>query len=343
MKQSKWYRVFAFVVVVAMMTCLLAACGSKGEAEPEESKAPVQEKFTVGFSQTGTETEWVVAMSDEVIASFQGSELIDLQFSESQAIQENQIKALRAYIQQGVDAIILRPTVTTGWDTVLMEAKDAGIPVILAGRNAEMATGDIKDYILTYVGPDNVRAGEHMANTMLDMFADEEGPINVVVLEGTVGASAATERNTGILNVINNQDKLVIYGSQSAEWTRTKGKEVMEAFLKSAQAEGIVIRGVMAHCDDMALGAIQAIEEAGLKPGEDIYLMGVDGAHGAFEAMVEGKYNATVENPLGYGPALLEVLTAYFKDGKAPEPWVVLDNVVYTMDQAAEVLPTRKW
>ena len=353
MKQNKWYRVFAFMMAMAMMVCLMAACGAKEEPAPaapaqdgNAAAAPApaaKEKFKVGFSQTGTETEWVVAMSDEIIASFQGSELIDLQFSESQAIQENQIKALRAYIQQGVDAIVLRPTVTTGWDTVLMEGKDAGIPVILAGRNAEMATGDINDYVMTYVGPNNINAGEHLANTMLSLFEDEEGPINVVVLEGTVGASAATERNTGILNVINNQDKLVIYGSQSAEWTRTKGKEVMESFLKSAQAEGVEIRGVMAHSDDMALGAIQAIEEAGLVPGEDIYLMGVDGAHGAFEAMVEGKYNATVENPLGYGPVLLDILTAYFEDGTVPEPWVVLDNDVYTKDTAVEDLANRKW
>lgn len=343
----------AMLLVFAMLLGILAGCGASEPAPAEKTDAPAAEapaaesakkdKYVIGFSQTGTETEWVVAMSDEIIAAFEGSDMFELKFAESQAIQENQIKAVRAYIQQGVDCIVLRPTVTTGWDAVLMEAKEAGIPVILAGRNVEMASGDINDYIITYVGPNNVKAGEHLANTMISMVEGEEGPVHIVVLEGTVGASAATERNTGIKNVIDAQDKLVIYGSQSAEWTRTKGKEVMEAFLKSAQAEGITIRGVLAHSDDMGLGAVQAIEEAGLVPSEDILLMGVDGARGSFEAMVEGKYNATVENPLGYGPALVEILTNYFNEGIAPEPWVVLENTVFTKDVAADILPTRTW
>lgn len=302
-----------------------------------------KDKFVVGFSQTGTETEWVTAMSAEIIGAFEGNEKFELLFSESQAVQENQIKAVRSYIQQGVDLIVLRPTVTTGWDTVLMEAKEAGIPVILAGRRVTMATGDIKDYSLCYIGPDNVRAGEYLVEAMMKCSEELEGPVNIIVLEGTVGASAATERNTGILNAIAKQDKLVIYGSQSAEWTRTKGKEVTEAFLKSAEAEGIEIKGIMAHSDDMGLGAIQAIQEAGLKPGVDIFLMGVDGARGSFQAMVDGTYNATIENPLGYGPVLVDICTEYFVNGKSPEAWIVLENVIWMQDQAAAALPNRKW
>ena len=353
MKNRNRIRHLAFLLVTVFILGALTACGPGGDtpAQPgtetenvDGANAPAaKDKYVIGFSQTGTESEWVVAMSDEILASFAESDMFDLQFAESQAIQENQIKTLRAYIQQGVDLIVLRPTVTTGWDTVLMEAKEAGIPVILAGRRVEMATGDIEDYTLTYIGPDNIQAGEALANTMINMLAEEEKPANVVVLEGTVGASAATERQTGIMNVLDNQEELVVYGSQSAEWTRTKGKEVMEAFLKSAAAEGTEIKGVLAHNDDMGLGAIQAIEEAGFKPGEDVILMGVDGARGSFEAMVEGTYNATVENPLGYGPVLVELLEAYFKDGTIPETWVVLDNVVYTQDQAAAALPNRTW
>lgn len=322
-----------------------AARSSAAGTETAETAAAGagKDKYVIGFSQTGTETEWVTAMSAEIIDSFKESQQFELLFSESQAIQENQIKAVRSYIQQGVDLIILRPTVTTGWDSVLMEASEAGIPVILAGRRVEMATGDVEDYSLCYVGPDNVRAGEYLVEAMEQCCETLEAPVNIVVLEGTVGASAATERNTGILNAIGKQDKLVVYGSQSAEWTRTKGKEVMEAFLKSAEAEGVKIQGVLAHSDDMGLGAIQAIQEAGLEPGRDIFLMGVDGARGSFEAMAEGKYNATVENPLGYGPALLEICQNYFLEGQAPDSWVVLDNIVWFQEQAAEELPKRTW
>lgn len=345
----------AVLVVLAMSAGMITGCGN-GQTDKSSDTVPVttevadvpvsgetKEKYVIGFSQTGTETEWVTAMSAEIIDSFKGNPQFELLFSESQAIQENQIKAVRSYIQQGVDLIILRPTVTTGWDSVLMEASEAGIPVILAGRRVEMATGDVEDYSMCYVGPDNVRAGEYLVEAMETCCENEEEPVNIVVLEGTVGASAATERNTGILNAIGKQDKLVIYGSQSAEWTRTKGKEVMEAFLKSAEAEGISIKGVLAHSDDMGLGAIQAIQEAGLEPGKDIFLMGVDGARGSFEAMAEGRYNATVENPLGYGLALLDICQKYFLEGQEPDSWVVLDNIVWFQEQAAEELPKRTW
>lgn len=351
MKKTVW-KSLAMVMVLMMVLSMVVGCSNKatdittpgtdsGTTTPaaEETK----EQFVVGFSQTGTETEWVTAMSAEIMTAFDGDKNFKLLFSESQAVQENQIKAVRSYIQQGVDLIVLRPTVTTGWDTVLMEAKEAKIPVILAGRRVTMATGDIADYSLCYIGPDNVRAGEYLVEAMIETSKDLAGPVNIVVLEGTVGASASTERNTGILNAIGKQDKLVIYGSQSAEWTRTKGKEVMEAFLKSAEAEGIKINGVLAHSDDMGLGAVQAIQEAGLKPGVDIFLMGVDGARGSFQAMVDGTYNATIENPLGYGPALVSICTEYFLNGKSPEPWVVLENIIWLQDQAAAALPNRTW
>ncbi len=357
------FRIIAMVAAFVMTVGLATGCGAgtsekPSTAETQEAKSEgklkeetaaeakdekTKDKYVIGFSQTGTETEWVTAMSTEIIDSFDGASQFELLFSESQAIQENQIKAVRSYIQQGVDLIVLRPTVTTGWDSVLMEASEAGIPVILAGRRVEMATGNVEDYSLCYVGPDNVRAGEYLVEAMDKCCEAMEAPVNIVVLEGTVGASAATERNTGILNAIEKQDKLVIYGSQSAEWTRTKGKEVMEAFLKSAEAEGVKIQGVLAHSDDMGLGAIQAIQEAGMEPGKDIILMGVDGARGSFEAMAEGKYNATVENPLGYGPALLDICQKYFLEGQKPDSWVVLDNIIWFQEQAAEELPKRTW
>lgn len=335
------FKPLSMVLMIVMVLTMFVGC-SKKPADNNTADG-TKEEYVIGFSQTGTETEWVTAMSAEIIEAFDGSENFKLLFSESQAVQENQIKAVRSYIQQGVDLIVLRPTVTTGWDTVLLEAKEAEIPVILAGRNVTMATGDINDYSLCYVGPDNVRAGENLVEAMQTVSEGLDGPVNIVVLEGTVGASAATERNTGILNAIDKQEKLVIYGSQSAEWTRTKGKEVMEAFLKSAEAEDIKINGVLAHSDDMGLGAIQAIQEAGLKPGEDIFLMGVDGARGSFQAMVDGTYNATIENPLGYGPVLVDICKEFLINSKSPESWVVLDNVIWLQDQAADALPERTW
>ena len=328
-------RAIALVIVLVVSLLAFAGCAS-----PAEEK---KEKFVIGYVHTGTETEWSVAKSTEIIASFEGNENFELLYADSQNVQENQIKAFRNFIQQGVDAIVIRPTVTTGWDSVLIEAKEKEIPVVLVGRRMEMADGDIEDYTMSYIGADNVAAGVMLVETMGTLCKDDAAPVNIVVLEGTVGASAATERITGIDKGMAAQDRLKIYKAQSADWARTKGKEVMEAFLKTAAAEGVEIKGVIAHCDDMALGASQAIEEAGLAPGKDIYLIGVDGARGAFEAMVEGKYNATVENPLGFGPAMLKMFSDYFLNGVTPEKWVVLKNDIYWQADAAEALPNRKF
>src|SRR5204862_8003456 len=139
-----------------------------------------------------------------------------------------------------------------------------------------------------------------------------DGKGNIVELEGTTGAAPAIDRKKGFHEVIGKNADMKILSSQSGDFTRAKGKEVMEAFLK---AEGKNINAVYAHNDDMALGAIQAIEEAGLKPGTDIIVVSIDGVKGAFEAMVAGKLNCTVECTPLLGPAALDAIEA-FKAGK---------------------------
>ena len=298
-------------------------------------------KFVVGFAQVGSETEWRIAMSKEVQDSFQASERFELIFSDAQQQQENQIAAMRTFIQRKVDAIMFSPIVATGWDAVMSEAKDADIPIVIVNRRCTLSIGDIEDYSLCYVGPDNVYAGELAAQIMVDLFKDVQGPVNLILLEGNVGASASIDRATGIKNVLDKQDKLKVYEAQSGDFNRSKAKEVMESIIKSAQAKGVTIHAVLGYADDMNIGATQALEEAGLRPGTDVKLVGVDGVKVAFQAMAEGKYNATVENPLGYGVKVMEILTDYFDNGKQPEKWVKLFNRAYLQEEAAEALPHR--
>ena len=329
------------LLIVLLVASLVAGCANNRAATTTTAESAEDRKFLVGFAQVGSETEWRIAMSKEVQDTFSVSDRFELIFSDAQQKQENQIAAMRSFIQRKVDAILFSPIVATGWDAVLTEAKDAGIPVLCVNRRFELTVGNVEDYTLCYIGPDNIYAGELCAQTMIDQFKDDAGPINVVLLEGTVGSSASIDRATGIENVLSKQDKLQVYTAQSGDFNRSKAKEVMESIIKMAQADGTRIDAVIGHADDMNIGASQALEEAGLKPGTDVKLVGVDGVKVAFEAMAEGRYNATVENPLGYGDVTIKILTDYFDNGTKPETWVKLYNTVYTQDQAAELLPSR--
>ena len=277
---------------------------------------------TIGFSQIGSESGWRAA--ETTLTRQQAEERgIDLKFADAQQKQENQIKALRSFIAQGVDAILLAPVVATGWDSVLEEAKEAEIPVVLLDRQVDSS----KDLYLTAVGSDLVHEGAVAGQWLVDTVAGK--PCNVVELQGTTGSSPAIDRKTGFENAIKGHDNIKITRSQTGDFTRTKGKEVMESFLK-AEGGGGDICALYAHNDDMAVGAIQAIKEAGLKPGEDILVVSIDAVPDIFKAMAAGEANATVElTPNMAGPAF-DALAAYMKDGTMPEKFIQTESKLYT-------------
>jgi len=238
--------------------------------------------FTMGFAQVGAESEWRTANS-ESIKSAAKADGVNLKFSDAQQKQENQIKAIRSYIAQKVDVIAFSPVVESGWDTVLQEAKAAKIPVILTDRGV-----DSKDTSLytTFIGSDFVEEGRKAGRWLLDNYKGK-GDVNIVELQGTVGSAPAIDRKRGFEEIIKADPRYKIIRSQTGDFTRAKGKEVMEAFLK---AEGKKINVLFAHNDDMAIGAIQAIEEAGLKPGKDITIISIDGVKGRFRAGRQGDF-----------------------------------------------------
>ena len=281
---SKWTRVTAGLVA-GLMLLTLAGCG--GGAKQEAAK-PADKKIVLGFSQIGAESEWRTANTESIKAAAKESG-IELKFSDAQQKQENQIKASRSFIQQKVDVIAFSPVVETGWDAVLQEAKQAGIPVILTDRSVKMSSGKAEDYYVTFMGSDFVEEGRRAANWLVGFMKKDSEPVNVVELQGTVGSAPAIDRKTGFEEVMKSHPNYKIIKSQTGDFTRAKGKEVMESFLKSAKADGQKIDVLYAHNDDMAIGAIQAIEGAGLKPGKDIIIVSIDGVKGAFEAMIAGK------------------------------------------------------
>lgn len=314
----------------------IAACGtSNSGAGNGESKDSGNEKYVIGFSQVGAESEWRTANTTSVQDAIKDAGH-ELKFSDAQQKQENQLKAIRSFIAQEVDAIVFSPVVETGFETVLQEAKDANIPVFLSDRSV-----DIEDDSLwvTFLGSDFIEEGNKAANWLIEEMGDVEDDINIVELQGTVGSAPAIDRKKGFEDIIADHPNFKIIKSQTGDFTRAKGKEVMEAFLKS---EGENIDVLYAHNDDMAIGAIQAIEEYGLIPAEDIVIIGVDAVKGAFEAMAAGKMNVTVEcNPL-FGPQLVKLIEAHLS-GEEIDKRIAVEEDMYTMDQAEELLPTREY
>ena len=304
---------------------------------PPLSRAAENSKrnVTVGFSQIGAESAWRTAET-ESIRSEADKRGVKLKFSDAQQKQENQIKALGAFIAQKVDAIILAPVVETGWEPVLKQAKAAKIPVILVDRGVKVSDDSL---YTTLIASDFVAEGR-MAGEWLAKKLNGKG--NVVELQGTPGAAPAIDRKKGFQEAIKEKPDIKIIKSQTGEFTRAKGKEVMEAFLKAAQGGGTKIDAVYAHNDDMALGAIQAIEEAGLKPGIDIMVVSIDGVKGAFEAMVAGKLNCSVEcNPL-LGPAAFDAVEAALAGKVLPKKTIVKDQL-FDQAVAKDVIGKRQY
>lgn len=297
--------------------------------------AAFAEGEVIGFSQIGSESGWRAA--ETTLTRNQAEERgYQLQFSDAQQRQENQIAALRSFIAQGVDAILIAPVVATGWDSVLQEAKEAEIPVVLLDR---MVDSDPALY-LTAVGSNLVHEGEVAGKWLAEAVGDK--PCRIVELQGTTGSSPAIDRKKGFEQGIAGHANLTIVQSQTGDFTRSLGKEVMESFLQSENG-GKDICALYAHNDDMAVGAIQAIKEAGLKPGEDILIVSIDAVPDIFKAMADGEANATVElTPNMAGPAF-DALEAFWANGTVPAKFIQTESKLYTQaDNPAGEYEARK-
>ena len=288
--------------------------------------------LTVGFAQTGAESTWRTA-NTQSLKSEAEKRGITLKFSDGQGKQENQIRAVRSFVAQGVDVILIAPIVETGWEPILRDAKRAKIPVILMDRTVKVSDESL---YTCFVGSDFAEEGR-MAADWLAKHTNGKG--RILELQGTPGSAPANERRRAFAEALAKFPELKIIDSQSGDFRRSGGKEVMEAFLKK-HARNFEI--VYAHNDDMALGAIQAIEEAGLKPGKDITIVSIDGQKEAVQAVVDGKLNCTVEcNPL-FGPKVYDLVAKIVAGEKVPRVQYNKDEL-FDSSNAAAVLPSRQY
>lgn len=321
----------SLLVVIAI---ILAACnGGATPAPAEETSCAPNCKYTdmtFCYPQLGAESDWRTANT----ASFKetaGELGVRLFFSDAQQKQENQISALRACIQQEVDVIGLPPVVEDGWDAVLTEAKNAGIPVIIVDRSVSAST----DLYAAHIGSDMKLEGERAAEEFNKKFPDGA---KILELSGTTGSGAAVGRAEGFRGKLN--ANIEIIDSQTGNFTRAEALPVMQAFLQKYKP-GVDFQGIFIHNDDMGIGAIEALKAAGVNPG-DLFIVSVDGTRGGFQAMVDGWFQADVEcNPL-LGPQVLEMGLKLMNGGTIDRE-VLTNETVYYPDKAAELLPSRKY
>ncbi len=280
-------KLFALVLALTLVLSMVASASA----------------ITIAFSQIGQESDWRTANTDSVTAAVEGHEGWEFVYSDGQQKQENQITALRNFITQGVDYILFTGVVTSGWDEVLTEVNEAEIPLILLDRIPDCA--DKIDYVAAFGGdfPLEGRRQVQWAGEYLKSIGRTED-IKVAIMEGTTGADAQVGRTEGNLAALADYDFMEVVAQNTGNFTRAEGQALMESWLKSIDKIDVLI----AQNDDMALGAIDAIKAAGLVPGQDIIIVGCDSVKAAFEAIVAGEMNCTVEcNPL-YGPFVVDCI-----------------------------------
>ncbi|HUQ55232.1 ABC transporter substrate-binding protein [Lentzea sp.] len=315
-------------VASVVLLSALTACGSGGGGGTTGSSGST---ITMGFAQVGAESGWRTANTKSIQDEAKAAG-VDLKFSDAQQKQENQIKAIRSYIQQKVSVIAFSPVVETGWDTVLLEAKRANIPVILTDRSID---SDDTSLYKTFLGSDFVEEGRKAGDWLV---ANVTGPANVVELQGTTGAAPAIDRKKGFEEKIASKPDIKVVASQTGDFTRSGGKQVMEAFLKSQPKIDVVY----AHNDDMGLGAIEAIKAAGKVPGKDIKIITVDAVKDGMTALANGEVNFIVEcNPL-LGKQLMDLAKKVVAGENVPAR-VVTEEGTFTQEQAKAALPQRQY
>jgi galactofuranose transport system substrate-binding protein len=319
------------IALSAVLLTALAACGEGGGSGGTAGSGGDDDTITMGFAQVGAESDWRTANTKSVQEAAEAAG-IELKFSDAQQKQENQLKAIRSFVQQKVDVIAFSPVVETGWDTVLLEAKRANIPVILTDRAIDSEDTSLYQ---TFLGSDFVEEGKKAAEWLME---NSTGPQKVVELQGTTGAAPAIDRKEGFEEAIASRPEIEIVASQTGDFTRSGGKQVMEAFLRSTPD----INVVYAHNDDMGLGAIEAIRAAGKVPGQDIKIITVDAVKAGMEALAAGEINFIVEcNPL-LGEQLMDLAEKIVAGEEVPAR-VVTEETTFDQEQAKEALPERQY
>ena len=319
-------------IVSALLTATMV-CGMS--VVPAVGVAAADDTITVGFSQVGAESDWRTANTESMKSTFSEENGYELIFDDAQQKQENQLTAIRNFIQQEVDYILLAPVTETGWDTVLQEAKDADIPVIIVDRMVDVSDDSL---YTTWIGTDSLLEGRKAAE-WLNAYTTAKGidakDVNIVDIQGTIGSTAQIGRSKGLEEGVDNYGWNLL-AQQSGEFTQAKGQEVMESMLK--QYDNINV--VYCENDNEAFGAIDAIEAAGKTVGSDIangeiMAISFDTTNAGLTDTLAGKITCDVEcNPL-HGPRAEELIKA-LEAGEEVQKLNYVDEEIFAADDTVD-------
>lgn len=329
--KDKLRLLLVIIILIICVTGFFIFITMKHSNKPSASKV---EPIIVGYAQLGSESAWRNANTASVKSAAEAAG-VNLIFENADGNQQLQKQIIRDFIIQQVDVIILPPLVATGWDEILTEAKKANIPVILADREIETKNQNLYS---VFVGEDFILEGEKAGQWLVGNTSHNK-KVNIVELAGLAGSSPATGRAKGFRSVINNHPNISFLESIPGDFIKVKGKLGMRKLLKEY---GGKINVVFAHNDDMALGAIEAIEEYGLRPGKDILIISVDGERAALQAIKDGKSNISVECTPLLGPALIDTAIKLFNGEKLPRK-IVMEEKTFTSKNVDKELPLRTY
>ncbi|MDE7184172.1 MAG: ABC transporter substrate-binding protein [Lachnospiraceae bacterium] len=310
------------------------------DVQIEQIPSETEDLIVVGFSQLGSESGWRTAHTASIQQALTKDAGYFLIFNNARQMQDNQIKAIRSFISQRVDYIVFAPVIEDGWDTVLQEAKDAKIPVIVTDRMVNVQDDSL---YTAWIGMDAKEEGKKAGRwleTYLEQDQRQAEDINIVVLKGTVGSTAEIGRTEGFDEIAAQHENWHILKSVSAEFTANKAKEVMRSVLRRYPTMDVLI----SQNDDMTMGAIEAMQEAGIRFGEggDVTVISFDATRDALELVKEGRINVDVEcNPV-QGVYVNEVIQK-LENGETVEKHYVVEEKVFTRENAAEYLENRKY
>lgn len=335
----------ALMIINFMFLGVLSGCGFFQDVMSEETDTQAvsdaeEDLIVVGFSQLGSESLWRTANSESIQRTLTKENGFFLEFNNARQKQENQIKAIRGFISQRVDYIMFSPVTEDGWETVLQEAKDAGIPVILVDRKTSV---EDESLYTAWVGSDMAREGERAGlwlENYLQSSGREEEEINIVVLQGTSGSSAQLGRTAGFDAIAQKHSNWHILKQESADFTTAKGREVMEQFLNKFPEIDVVV----SQNDDMTFGVLQAMEEKGITTGVngDVILISFDAVHEALELVAQGVINVDVECNPEQGEYIMDIIRK-LENGEPVEKVNIVEEKVFTPENAEEYLDTRTY
>ena len=313
------------LILIALTLLLLAGCAAE-ETEPTE-----EDLIVVGISQVGAESDWRVANSESVKAAFSESQGYRMLFDDARQMQENQIMALRKFIQQQVDYIVLMPLSETGWDSVLQEAKDAHIPVILVDR---MANVEDDTLYAAHVGSDFYGQGKKAVAWMEEQYPDPEQTVQIIHIQGTLGSTAQLGRTAALEDGMARHENWNLLTRLDGDFTQAKTYEAMGRYLDGLP-EGQAIDVVYCENDNEAFGAIEALEERGYVCGRDVDVICFDATRNALRLCMAGKISLVMEcNPL-LGPMAEEIVRT-LEAGQTPQKQQYIAEQQFTPETLTE-------